>query len=71
MRRRHAPHPPATVTIAGLTVAAGAVTAIDLIASEGERRISNIAFACGLNHLCYFNSSFRGQAPTVGGALGA
>lgn len=70
MRRRHAPHRPATVMIAGDTVAAGAATAIDLIACEGERRIFNIAFACGLNDLCYFNSSFRGRAPTVARGAG-
>jgi AraC-like DNA-binding protein len=31
----------------------------DLLAREGDRRISDIAFDCGFNDLSYFNRSFR------------
>ena len=33
--------------------------AAELLARDGERRISDIAFDCGFNDLSYFNRSFR------------
>ena len=42
--------------------------AADLLAHPGERRISDIAFACGFNDLSYFNRCFRrrfGLTPTA------
>ena len=47
--------------------------AADLLAHPAERRISDIAFACGFNDLSYFNRCFRrrfGLTPTAarGGA---
>src|SRR5205807_6375575 len=42
--------------------------AADLLAHAGERRISDIAFACGFNDLSYFNRCFRrrfGLTPTA------
>ena len=42
--------------------------AADLLAHAGERRISDVAFACGFNDLCYFNRCFRrrfGLTPTA------
>jgi AraC-like DNA-binding protein len=42
--------------------------AADLLAHAAERRISDIAFACGFNDLSYFNRCFRrrfGLTPTA------
>ena len=42
--------------------------AADMLAHPGERRISDIAFACGFNELSYFNRCFRrrfGLTPTA------
>ena len=41
---------------------------VDLLAQSDQRRISEIAFACGFNDLSYFNRCFRrryGQTPTA------